>query len=228
MTSIFEFAYCQLNVLLCYGFQGMETTQRILLADIYGYCQRNKILAKELEERGLVDESQAEEGVTSETDSIIHDVTELESGQQSTEPGGCQAPVLGSPRLIRLESPPDIEEELRVLAADFPGQSRFRVTTICDEETRCAQDTSEKGRHSDAPLVAAGGQSDPMPLIDLSCSNCLHQDTTVTTDLPDENVSNVTLDETNSALGTLTKINKEVPGSGGYLLTPFHCRNIMP
>lgn len=171
----------------------METTQRILLADIYGYCQRNKLLAKEREERELANESQTEEGVVSETDSIIHDVKEHVTDLE------CQLEnevASGSPKLIQLENPPDIAEELKVLTADYPGQSRFRVTTVSDEE----QHTNQDSNSSEEELV---------PLVDLSNSNCSSDlnDVSVTADLRDQ-VSSVTLvdlHESNSSVGSLLR-----------------------
>ena len=171
----------------------METTQRILLADIYGYCQRNKILAKEREERELANESQTEEGVVSETDSIISDVkehvTDLESQPQNEV-------TIGSPKLIQLENPPDITEELKVLTADYPGQSRFRVTAVSDEEQHTNHDSTSS-------------EEDVEPLVDLSNSNCSSDlnDASVTAELRDQ-VSSVTLvelDNSNSSGGSLLK-----------------------
>ena len=173
--------------------QGMETTQRILLADIYGYCQRNKLIAREREERELANESQAEEGVVSETDSIIHDVkehvTDIESQLENEVASG---PL----KLIQLENPPDIAEELKVLTADYPGLSRFRVTAVSDEEQHTNQDSNSS-------------EEDFIPLVDLSTSNCSSNvnDVSVTAELRDQ-VSGVTLvdlDESSSSDGSLLK-----------------------
>lgn len=171
--------------------QGMETTQRILLADIYGYCQRNKLLAKEREERELANESQTEEGGVSESDSIIHDVKEHVPVMESPLENEVAS---GSPKLIQLENPPDITEELKVLTADFPGLSRFRVTAVSDEEQHPNQDSNSS-------------EEDLVPLVDLSnCSSDLN-DTSVTADLRDQVSGDtlVDLDESSSSPGSLFK-----------------------
>lgn len=142
---------------------GMETTQRILLADIYGYCQRNKLLTKEREESVMANESHAEEGVVSETDSIIHDFKEHVT---NLKPLPENEVVQGSPHLIQLENPPDITEELKVLTADYPGNSRFTVTVVRDKEDNLVQDSSS----SEEELANTGKT---LPLVDLSDSNSL-------------------------------------------------------
>lgn len=173
--------------------QGMETTQRILLADIYGYCQRNKLIAKEREERELANESQTEEGGVSESDSIIQDVKEhvpvLESPLENEV-------ASGPPKLIQLENPPDITEELKVLTSDFPGLSRFRVTAVSDEEQHPNQDSNSS-------------EEDIVPLVDLSNSNCSSDlnDVSVTAVLRDK-VSGgtlVELDDSSSSVGSMLK-----------------------
>lgn len=172
---------------------GMETTQRILLADIYGYCQRNKLIAKEREERELANESQTEEGGVSESDSIIQDVKEhvpvLESPLENEV-------ASGPPKLIQLENPPDITEELKVLTSDFPGLSRFRVTAVSDEEQHPNQDSNSS-------------EEDIVPLVDLSNSNCSSDlnDVSVTAVLRDK-VSGgtlVELDDSSSSVGSMLK-----------------------
>lgn len=156
----------------------METTQRILLADIYGYCQRNKMLAKEREESELANESHTEEGVVSETESIIHDVKE----HVTDPPPQLENEVpAGSPHLVQLENPPDIMEELKDLTADYPGNSRFTVTAVSDEEQNAVQDTSSSEEEP-------ANMGDAMPLVDLSNSNCSPNvnNTVVTSDLHDQ------------------------------------------
>lgn len=174
--------------------KGMETTQRILLADIYSYCQRNKLLAKEREEREQANESQTEEGGVSESDSIIQDVKEhapvLESPLENEV-----AP--GPPKLIQLENPPDITEELKVLTADFPGLSRFRVTAVSDEEQYPNQDSNSS-------------EEDLVPLVDLSNSNCSSDlnDASMTADLRDSATGHATLvdlDDSSSSAGSMLK-----------------------
>ena len=161
----------------------METTQRIILADIYGYCQRNKMLAKEREERELASESQTEEGAVSETDSIIHDVkvhaTNVSEHENEVIPSH-------SPQLIHLENPPDITEELKVLTTDYPGNPRFRVTTVSeDDEQNAAQDSSS----GEEELVNTG---EMLPLVDLSEDS---------KNLPKLNSTEVTGDSLDNSIG---------------------------
>lgn len=180
----------------------METTQRILLADIYGYCQRNKLLAKEREERELANESQTEEGGISESDSIIQDVKEhvpvLESPLENEA-------TTGPPKLIQLENPPDITEELKVLTADFPGLSRFRVTAVSDEEQHPNQDSNSS-------------EEDFVPLVDLSNSNCSSDlnDASVKVDLSDP-VQGVTLVELDDSSNSVVLLK---PGTAPLIPSP--------
>lgn len=172
----------------------METTQRILLADIYSYCQRNKLLAKEREERELANESQTEEGGVSESDSIIQDVKEHAPVLESPLENEASP---GPPKLIQLENPPDITEELKVLTADFPGLSRFRVTAVSDEEQHPNQDSNSS-------------EDDLVPLVDLSNSNCSSDlnDASMTADLRDSATGHVTLvdlDDSSSSAGSMLK-----------------------
>lgn len=169
----------------------METTQRIILADIYGYCQRNKLLAKEREERELANESQSEEGGVSESDSIIHDVKEHVTDVESQVENEAAS---GSPKLIQLENPPDIAEELKVLTADYPGPSRFTVTAVSDEEQQPNQDSTS----SDEDFV---------PLVDLSNTNCSPNmtDASVTDALRDK-VSGVTLIDMDISNGSVSSL----------------------
>ena len=191
--QVMSYSFQRQYVSLYFILKGMETTQRILLADIYGYCQRNKLLAKEREERELANESQTEEGGVSESDGIIQDVKEhvpvLESPLENEV-------TSGPPKLIQLENPPDISEELKVLTADFPGLSRFRVTAVSDEEHRPNQDSNSS-------------EEDLVPLVDLSNSNCSSDlnDAGVTVDLRDQ-VSGITLvefDDSSSSVGSMLK-----------------------
>lgn len=176
----------------------METTQRILLADIYGYCQRNKMLAKEHEENELANDSHTEEGVISETESIIHDVKEHVTALQPLPENEVMS---GSPHLIQLETPPDITEELKVLKADYPGNSRFTVTAVIDEEQNCVQDSSS----SEEELVNLG---EALPLVDLSDSNCLPNlnSTGASSDQHDQ-ASSVTLIDLDHSDGPLLNLN---------------------
>lgn len=142
---------------------GMETTQRILLADIYGYCQRNKILAKEREKNELANQIHAEENVVSEAEtSIISDVKEDMPVPQPLLENEVKP---GCPQLIQLETPPDITEELKVLTADYPGSSRFTVTAVLDEEPNVLQDSSSS--EDDCGSITDNG----LPLVDLTGSN---------------------------------------------------------
>ena len=185
------------TIIFCLS-QGMETTQRIILADIYSYCQRNKVLAKEREERELATESQTEEGRISETDSIIHDVKEHVTDAVShveNENASC------SPKLIQLENPPDIAQELKVLTSDYPGLSRFTVTAVSDEEQQPNQD----GTFSDEDFV---------PLVDLSNTNCSSNeqdisgcDTSVNDVLRDK-VSGVSLSDTDASNSTVSSLSQ--------------------
>ena len=176
----------------------METTQRILLADIYGYCQRNKMLAKEHEENELANDSHIEEGVASETESIIHDVKEHVTDLQPVPENSVMS---GSPHLIQLENPPDITEELKVLTADYPGSSRFTVTAVVDGEQNCVQDSSS----SEEELVNIG---ETLPLVDLSDSNCLPDlnSTGASSDRPDQ-ASSVALIDLDHSDGPLLNLN---------------------
>ena len=141
----------------------METTQRILLADIYGYCQRNKILAKEREKNELANQIHAEENVVSEAEtSIISDVKEDMPVPQPLLENEVKP---GCPQLIQLETPPDITEELKVLTADYPGSSRFTVTAVLDEEPNVLQDSSSS--EDDCGSITDNG----LPLVDLTGSN---------------------------------------------------------
>ena len=94
--------------------QGMETTQRILLADIYSYCQRNKTLH---EEEKSIERKAAE--------AAVHD------GQAAPTSG--QQLISGPPHLIQLETPPNEKEELKTLTSDYPPNSRFTVTKIAED-----------------------------------------------------------------------------------------------
>lgn len=185
----------------------METTQRIILADIYGYCQRNKMQAKEHEqERQLTNESQTEEGTASETESI-HGVTKRAENLQSESQDKLVASV--PPQLIQLENPPDIKEELKVLTADYPGNSRFKVTTVQEEdEEHLSQDSSSSGEE----LVNSGNA---LPLVDLSQdSNCFPKlnSTSPTSDLHYSSVSlsGDLLDNNTSVTGELFHGNNSV------------------
>lgn len=166
---------------------GMETTQRILLADIYGYCQRNKLLAKEQEESELANESHPEESVTSETDRIVNDVKQ-DSTHMQPHLESKVAPYSFS-QLIQLETPPDIIDELKGLTADYPGSSRFTVTAVSDADQAVCEDSSEDE-------FAAMGDND-IPLVDLSDSNSLpdlQSSTSRGTNLLDERSDVVLLD----------------------------------
>ena len=176
--------------------QGMEPTQRIILADIYGYCQRNKLLAKEREERELAAESQTEGGGVSESDNIIHDVKEHVTDALSHVENEAES---GSPKLIQLENPPDIAQELKVLKSDYPGLSRFTVTAVSDEEQQPNQD----GTFSD---------EDTVPLVELSNTNCSANeqdpsggDVTVNDVLSDK-VSGVSLSDTDASNNSVSPL----------------------
>lgn len=154
------------------------------------------MLAKEREENELANESQTEEGAVSETESIIHDVKEHVTDLQSVPENEV---ISGSPQLIKLENPPDITEELKGLTADYPGNSRFRVTAVSDEEQQPGQDSSS----SEEDLVNA---SEMLPLVDLSDSNCVPNtnSTSVSSDLHDQ-VSSVTLVDLDHSVGSVLK-----------------------
>lgn len=177
---------------------GMETTQRIILADIYSYCQRNKVLAKEREERELATESQTEEGRISETDSIIHDVKEHVTDAVSHVENETAS---GSPKLIQLENPPDIAQELKVLTSDYPGLSRFTVTAVSDEEQQPNQD----GTFSDEDFV---------PLVDLSNTNCSSNGQDISgcgmsvNDVLRDKVSGVSLSDTDASNSTVSSLSQ--------------------
>lgn len=189
---------------------GMETTQRIILADIYGYCQRNKMQAKEHEERQLANNSQTEEGTASETESI-HGVTRHAENLQSESQDKLVASA--PPQLIQLENPPDIKEELKVLTADYPAcNSRFKVTTVQEEdEEHTSQDSSSSGEE----LVNGGNE---LPLVDLSeDSNCFPKlnSTSPTSDLHNSSasLSGDLRDSNTSVTGELFHSNKSMSGS---------------
>ena len=188
----------------------METTQRIILADIYGYCQRNKMQAKEHEERQLANNSQTEEGTASETESI-HGVTRHAENLQSESQDKLVASA--PPQLIQLENPPDIKEELKVLTADYPAcNSRFKVTTVQEEdEEHTSQDSSSSGEE----LVNGGNE---LPLVDLSeDSNCFPKlnSTSPTSDLHNSSasLSGDLRDSNTSVIGELFHSNKSMSGS---------------
>lgn len=173
----------------------METTQRIILADIYSYCQRNKVLAKEREERELATESQTEEGRISETDSIIHDVKEHVT---DAVPHVENETASGLPKLIQLENPPDIAQELKVLTSDYPGLSRFTVTAVSDEEQQPNQD----GTFSDEDFV---------PLVDLSNTNCSSNEQDISgcdTSVNDVLRDKVSLSDTDASNSTFSSLSQ--------------------
>ena len=208
-TRIQVMSYSSAPILLAPFFlKGMETTQRILLADIYGYCQRNKLLAKEREERELANESQTEEGGVSESDSIIQDVKEhvpvLESPLEDEV-------ASGPPKLIQLENPPDITEELKVLTADFPGLSRFRVTAVSDEEQHANQDSNSS-------------QEDLVPLVDLSNSNCSSDlnDASATADLRDQTLGHATLVDLDDSSNSASSMS--IPSAAPLMPTPVQTK----
>ena len=124
----------------------METTQRILLADIYSYCQRNKNQSKEreLREQQREEDSQREEESASEVESILQDVVELPDVEEVL-PAALQDRVPPVPQLIQLDSPPDVESELKTLVSDYPPSvhlsSRFTITKITENE--CTSSSSD-------------------------------------------------------------------------------------
>lgn len=117
----------------------METTQRILLADIYSYCQRNKNQSRdrELREQQRLEDSQKEDESASEVESILQDVVELPDVEEVLQ-DDAQDGVLAVPQLIQLDSPPDVESELKTLVADYPPSAhfntRFTITKITENE----------------------------------------------------------------------------------------------
>lgn len=125
---------------------GMETTQRILLADIYSYCQRNKNQSKEreLREQQREEDSQRDDESVSEVESILQDVVELPDVEE-VSPAESQERVLPVPQLIQLDSPPDVESELKTLVSDYPPSahlsSRFTITKITENE--CTSSSSD-------------------------------------------------------------------------------------
>ena len=156
------------------------------------------MLAKEREENELANDSHAEEGVVSETESIIHDVKEHVTALQPL-PGN--EVISGSPHLIQLENPPDITEELKVLTADYPGNSRFTVTAVIDEEQNCVQDSSS----SEEELVNLG---EALALVDLSDSNCLQDlNSAGASSNQHDQASSVTLIDLGRSGGPLVNLN---------------------
>ena len=194
----------------------METTQRILLADIYGYCQRNKLLAKEREENELVNESHTRESVSSETDGIKRDSSDMQPRFES------KVTPHSFSQLIQLETPPDIKDELKGLTADYPGGSRFTVTAVSDADPAVLEDSIEDE-------FAAMGDNH-MPLVDLSDSNSLpdsQSSTSLGTNLLDEKSDVVLLDfdslqdpllNPNSLPLKPTSLQTDLQTAGGQLL----------
>lgn len=107
--------------------------------------------------------------------------------------------------MIQLENPPDITEELKVLTADFPGLSRFRVTAVSDEEQHPNQDSNSS-------------EEDFVPLVDLSNSNCSSDlnDASVKVDLSDP-VQGVTLVELDDSSNSVVLLK---PGAAPLIPSP--------
>ncbi|XP_032231350.2 protein phosphatase 1 regulatory subunit 37 [Nematostella vectensis] len=122
---------------------GMETTQRILLADIYGYCQRNKSLAKD-------QESDPAPGASSPTT----------SQSSVSEPTPASKPKSSGTSLLSFPSTNSSPKPvIRNLVRDFfPRVSRFTITRIMEDTSTSNEASASPGTD---PLLANVGCTPP-------------------------------------------------------------------
>lgn len=152
----------------------METTQRVLLADIYSYCQRNKSISRDSE---LYKDTERQPDVSSasESDSVNHDSSVHDEQDQGGAHTAGEQLISGPPHLIQLQSPPNVQDELRTLTSDYPPSSRFTITRI-DEDGQSDASPND----ADEPLVLVENHfNDVSPLVNLSDDSgrqSVHQD----------------------------------------------------
>ncbi|XP_031557817.1 protein phosphatase 1 regulatory subunit 37-like [Actinia tenebrosa] len=214
---------------------GMETTQRILLADIYSYCQRNKALTEGKSQQSSVMPGvtpsvtpSVTPGVTSGiTQGVTTGATQTDSGAATNERSSAETPCTSNDQpLIQLDNAPNRKEEHNMISKNsYPMPSRFRITRIYEGSDAVIPETSSGENSSGSegegllveiePSSPAGISSnlENLELFDLESDSSSSQDTDSDSKL--DNLPTCGSKESVDSMGTPFERPTGVPDRGG-------------